>query len=151
MRATAFLFLLCAISEIGFGRTPTGTIAGVMRDSSGAVVPGVGVQAVNAATGLARNSATSEQGDYSFPALLPGEYQITVEAPGFERIARSVIVEAGGTTTVNFDLRVGELKESVTAEAISPLIHYDSASVGGLTTRGQIEDLPLNGRSFLEL
>src|SRR5437762_8590971 len=119
MRAIAVLFLLCVLTPgIAPAQSPAGTIAGVVRDSSGAVVPGVQVQAVNAATGLVRTSATSEQGDYALPALLPGEYQVSVEAAGFERIVRSVIVEAGGTTTVNFDLRVGELKESVTAEAI---------------------------------
>src|SRR5712691_6447705 len=152
MKAIAVLSFLCVLtSEIGLAQTPAGTIAGVIRDSSGAVVPGVGVQAVNAATGLARNSVASEQGDYSFPALLPGEYQLNVEAPGFERVVRTVIVEAGGTTIANLDLRVGEVKESVTAVAVSPQIHYDSASIEGLTTRTQIEGLPLNGRSFLEL
>src|SRR5881409_2873665 len=121
MRATAIVFLLWVLtSGIGLGQTPAGTIAGMVRDSSGAVVPGVQVQAVNAATGLVRASATSEQGDYSFPALLSGEYQVSVEAPGFARTARSVIVEAGGTTTLNFDLRVGEVNESITTEAISP-------------------------------
>ena len=152
MRAIAVLFLLCVLTPgIAPAQSPAGTIAGVVRDSSGAVVPGVQVEAVNAATGLVRTSATSEQGDYGLPALLPGDYQLSVEAAGFERIVRSVIVEAGGTTTVNFDLRVGEVKESVTAEAISPQIHFDSASIRGLITRGEIEGLPLNGRSFYEL
>jgi Carboxypeptidase regulatory-like domain len=152
MRRIAVLFLFSiAVGRIALGQTPAGTVAGVVHDSSGAIVPGVQVQAVNKATGLARTSAASEQGDYSFPSLLAGEYEIRVEAPGFEPVARSVIVEAGATTTVNLDLQAGELKESITVEAISPQLHYDSASVGGVTTRAQIEDLPLNGRSFLEL
>jgi hypothetical protein len=150
-RIAVVLLISILVRGIVLGQTPDGTIAGVVHDSSGAVMPGVQVQAVNKATGLVRVSAASEQGDYSLPSLLAGEYEISVEAPGFDRAARSVIVQAGATTTVNLDLRAGELKESITVEAISPLLHYDSASVGGVTTRGQIQDLPLNGRSFLEL
>src|SRR5438034_11246602 len=99
MKVIAVPFFLCVLlSGIGFGQTPAGTIAGVVRDSSGAVVPGVEVQAVNTATGLTRTSVALEQGDYSFPALLSGEYHVSVEAPGFERVVRTIIVEAGGTT-----------------------------------------------------
>src|SRR6266480_721086 len=116
MKVIAVPFFLCVLlSGIGLAQTPAVTIAGVVRDSSGAVVSGVQVQAVNTATRLARTSVASEQGDYSFPALLSGEYRVSVEAPGFERVVRSVIVEAGGTTIANFDLRIGEVKESITA------------------------------------
>src|SRR5438045_7135019 len=98
MKVIAVPFFLCVLlSGIGLAQTPAGTIAGVIRDSSGAVVPGVEVQAVNTATGLARTSVASEQGNYGFPALLSGEYQVRVAAPGFERVVRTVVVEAGGT------------------------------------------------------
>jgi len=151
MRATAVLLFCVLATETGLAQAPTGTIAGVVRDSSGAVVSGTQVQAVNVATGLGRTAASSIQGNYSLPALLAGEYQISAEAPGFQRTVRSVTVAAGGTTVTDFDLVVGNVSESVTAEAASPAINFDSATVGGLTTRSQIEDLPLNGRSFLEL
>jgi hypothetical protein len=67
------------------------------------------------------------------------------------RIARAATVEAGTTTRADFALRVGDLSDSVTIQAASPQIHYDSASVSGVITRDQIEGLPLNGRSFLDL
>jgi hypothetical protein len=101
--------------------------------------------------GLARTAVTSGQGDYSFPALLAGEYEVSIEASGFQRTVREVVVEAGTTTTTNFTLRVGEVTESVTVDDATPQIHYDSHTVGGVATQGQIEGLPLNGRSFLEL
>ena len=146
---TAALFF----TFVGFAtpQTPTGSIAGVVRDSSGAAVPAARVQAVSAATGLARTIATSAQGDFSFPALLAGEYEVSAEAPGFQRTVREAVVEAGTTTTADFTLRVGDVKDAVTVEGASPLMHYDSHTVGGVVTRSQIEDLPLNGRSFLEL
>jgi hypothetical protein len=128
-----------------------GTIAGVVRDASGGVIAGAPVQAVRRSTGQARITITADQGEYSFPALLPGEYEISVEAVGFQRIARTATVEAGTTTRADMVLRVGDLRDSVTVKAASPQIHYDSASVSGVITRDQIEGLPLNGRSVLDL
>jgi hypothetical protein len=128
-----------------------GTITGVVRDASGAVITGAPVQTVHRATGQARLTITADRGEYSFPALLPGEYEISVEAVGFQRIARAATVEAGTTTRADFALRVGDLSDSVTVQAASPQIHYDSPSVGGVITRDQIQGVPLNGRSFLEL
>ena len=144
--------MLCIlIPEVCNAQAPVGTIAGIVRDPSGAVITGAPVQALSRATGLARTTVTDERGDYSFPALLAGDYEGSVDAPGFQRIVRTVIVEAGTTTTADFTLQVSELSESLTVSAASPQIRHDSASVGGLITRSQIEDVPLNGRSFLEL
>ena len=142
------LFMLIGLAS---AQQPTGAIAGVVRDPSGAAVVGVQIKAVSVATGLARTVISSEQGDYSIPALLAGEYEVSAEAPSFQRLARTALVEAGATTTADFALRVGEVTESVTVDAASPQMHYDSHTVGGVVTHSQIEDLPLNGRSFLEL
>ena len=69
----------------------------------------------------------------------------------FPRMDLAASVEAGATTTADFDLRLGDVKDSITVEATSPQIHYDSHSVGGVITGSEIQNLPLNGRSFLEL
>jgi len=76
---------------------------------------------------------------------------VSAEAPGFQLVVRTVRVEAGATTTTDFALGLGEAKESVTVSGATPQIQYDSHQVGGLVDRGQIDNLPLNGRSFLEL
>jgi len=132
-------------------QSPTGSITGVVRDPSGAAVSAARVQAVSTATGLARTITTSEQGDYSFPSLLAGEYDVSLEASGFQRIVRPASVAVGITTTVDFALRVGDTKDSITIEGAAPQMQYDSHTVGGVVTRGQIENLPLNGRDFLDL
>src|SRR6266852_6330647 len=92
---------------IGFAsaQAPTGTITGVAHDPSGAAVSGAPVKLTSQATGFARTAVTSAQGDYSFPALLAGEYEASIEAPGFQRMVRQAAVEAGGTTTTDFNLR----------------------------------------------
>src|SRR5215471_5588951 len=123
------LFMLIGLAS---AQQPTGAIAGVVRDPSGAAVVGAQIKGVSVATGLARTVISSEQGDYSIPALLAGEYEVSAEAPSFQRLARTALVEAGATTTADFALRVGEVTESVTVDAASPQMHYDSHTVGGV-------------------
>jgi hypothetical protein len=145
----AILFLVgmgCAAAQ-----TPTGFIVGVVRDPSGAAVPTAQVKLESKSTGFVRTVATSGTGDYSFPALLAGQYEVTVDFPGFRQSVRQAAVQAGVTTTTDFSLQVGDAKESITAALSSPQMHFDSPSVNGLIARDQIENLPLNGRSFLEL
>jgi hypothetical protein len=147
VRAILFLVWMgCAAAQ-----TPTGFIAGVVRDASGAAVPAASVKLESKSNGFARTVATSGTGDYSFPALLAGEYEVTVDFPGFRQAVRQAAVEAGLTTTTDFSLKIGDAKESITAESSSPQMHFDSPSITGLITRDQIENLPLNGRGFLEL
>ena len=138
---------------LGFAtaQSPTGSIAGTVRDPSGAGVSGARVKVVIKATSSERAVNTSSQGDFGFPALLAGDYLLSVEVPGFERTVREAVVEAGTTTTADFVLRVGNVKDSVTVDSALPQMHYDSHAVGGVVTQREIQDLPLNGRSFLEL
>ena len=132
-------------------QVPAGTISGVVRDQAGAAIVGVEVRAVSRATGQVRRITTGEHGEYSLPALLPGEYEVTVEAASFQRITRAAAVHAGTTTASDFELRLGDVIESVRVAAATPQLRFDAASVSGSITRDQIEGLPLNGRSFLEL
>jgi len=143
--------VLCLPPTICQAQAPVGTIAGIVHDASGAVVTGAQVRAMSRATAQTRATATTGEGEYSFPALLPGEYEVSAEAVGFQRIIRGATVEAGTTTTVDFALRVGEASQSVIVDAALPQLHYDSHTVGGVVTQDQVDGLPLNGRSFLEL
>ena len=128
--------LFFAVVSIAGAQAPTGSIAGVVRDPSGAGVTGAHVEAVSLATGLARTEVTPEQGEYSFPALPAGSYEVRVETPGFRRVLRQATVEAGLTTRADFDLSVGDVKESVTVEGAVPQMHYDSHAVSGVVTYG---------------
>jgi Carboxypeptidase regulatory-like domain len=143
--------LLFTLAGFATAQSPTGAISGTVSDPSGATVSAARVKAVSNANGLARTIATSAQGDFTFPVLLAGEYEVSVEAPGFQRTIRETVVEAGTTTTADLTLRVGDMNDSVTVDGAYPQMHYDSHAVGGVVTHSQIEDLPLNGRSFLEL
>jgi len=98
-----------------------------------------------------RNQVPFPQPSDAAPALLAAVYEVTAEAPEFRQLLREAIVEAGSTTTVNLTLQLGSSTQTVTVDATSPQIRYDTNEVGGVVTRQQIEGLPLNGRSFLEL
>jgi hypothetical protein len=143
--------LLVSFAGLASAQAPTGTIAGVARDPSGAALAGANVNVTSQSTGFSRSTVTSEFGNFSFPVLPAGDYEVSLEALGFQRLVRHVLVEAGTTTTADFNPSVGAVTESITVDEVSPQLHYDSHTVGGVLTQAQIEDLPLNGRSFLEL
>jgi hypothetical protein len=147
---TRGVFLLLLL-RFGIVQAPVGAIYGVVRDPSGAALAAAEVKVKSVVTGLERTSSSSAQGDYDFPSLPVGEYEVTVEASGFKRAMRRAIVEAGRTTTTEFSLDIGDVTESVTVDASTPLVQYDSHTVGGVVTQEEIDGLPLNGRSFLEL
>lgn len=143
--------LSCASYSVARAQTPTGAFAGVVMDPSGARVSGARVSIINRDSGLTRNLTTSTEGDYSAAALPSGVYRVTAEAEGFRLVELTATVEAGTTTTLNLTLQIGDVTEKVTVDDAGPLIHYDQHQVGGLVSRKQIENLPLNGRNFLDL
>jgi Carboxypeptidase regulatory-like domain len=150
-RLSLALLLVLVALDSARAQTPTGTITGLVTDPSGAALAGAQVSIANRATGQTRILTTTREGHYSAAALPPGVYHVTVEALAFRRLEREASVEAGTTTTVDLTLELGEMTETVTVVGVQPQIRYDHHQVGGLVTRQQIEGLPLNGRSFLEL
>ena len=133
------------------GQTATGSILGAITDSTGAVVPGAAVTVTNKATGLVRAVTTNAQGLYSVPALQAGDYEVRVEMQGFRTTVRDAQVLAGSDTTVNAAITVGESREVVTVEAAAAQMNYDTNTIAGSIERSTIQDMPLNGRNFLQL
>ena len=148
--AKLFVVLLVAAGSAR-AQTPTGIISGVVSDPAGARVAGARVTIINRDSGLRRNLITSTEGDFTAVALPSGTYHLTAEATGFHRLERTTVVEAGTTTTVNLSLQIGDVSEQVTVDDAAPLINYEQHQVGGVVSRKQIENLPLNGRNFLDL
>jgi hypothetical protein len=153
MKNTVLMFIALKLAMPGIvaAQVPTGAISGFVMDTIGARISGASVVIANKETGLKHTMVTSAAGDYGAPVLLPGPYEVTADATGFKRLVREATVEAGSTTTVNLAMQVGASTENVTVEGASPQIRYESHEVDGLITRPQVEGVPLNGRSFLEL
>ena len=145
------LALLLTMQGTLYAQAPVGAISGLVTDATGARIRGATVIVSNKNIGLKRTVLTSDAGDYSAPALIPGMYEVTGDAKGFKQISREATVEAGSATDVNLVMQVGAGTESVTVVSASPQIRYESHEIDGMVTRSQIEGLPLNGRNPLEL
>ncbi len=143
--------LLVALAFSARAQAPTGGISGVVMDESGAVVPGVKLSISNLDTGLTRELTSNAEGGFAAPSLPAGNYEIKADAAGFKALVHKAVVATGSTSTIDLTMLVGSSKEVVSVEAEAAPIDYDSHSLSGVVTRRQIEALPLNGRSFLQL
>lgn len=132
-------------------QSSSGNIVGTVTDSSGAVVPAAAITITSKTTSATRNTTADDAGSYSAAALAAGEYEVKAEKQGFKTALRDAAVQAGGNTTVNLALSVGSASEVVTIEAASTQINYESNAIQGVIDRAAVQDLPLNGRSFMQL
>jgi hypothetical protein len=139
--------LLCAP---GFAQT-LGTISGEVRDSTGGVIPGVALTAVNKATNATRTTASNAVGLYDFPALPPGTYLVKSELDGFKTVTREVELRVQQTARINFTLELGTIAEMATVTGVSPLVETSNATIGTVIENRRIVELPLNGRNYLQL
>ncbi len=130
---------------------PTGTIAGVVMDASGAVVPGANVTIINKANQFTVRLTASGVGVYNAPGLLSGAYEVRVESKGFKKTVIEIIVEVGRVSPADVRLEVGDVTETVTVEAHAVRVNPTQTALEGIITEELIRSLPLNGRNFLEL
>jgi hypothetical protein len=145
--------VLVSTSCLLFAQTTvsTGSIVGVVSDPSGAVIGGAAVTITNAATGQHISLTTSSSGSFNSGALIPGNYKTLVSAKGFNSAEATVTVLIGNTATVNVSLRIGNEKEVVEVQDSASQVNTEQATVQGVLNEQQIENLPLNGRNFLDL
>jgi hypothetical protein len=136
-----------AVPPTAFTQTFTGGLRGAVRDANG-VIPGVTVQLVNDATAQNREAVTNEAGEYSFAAVPPGTYTIRASLPGFRAYEnRGVRIAAQQFITLDIQLEVGALQETITVTGAAPLIDTSNASGGGVISSEQLSTLPSGGRS----
>src|SRR5437899_9070874 len=135
-----------------FGQNFSGAISGLVRDNTGAVIPGTTVTAKHIETGQTRTTQTGEEGGYTMPALPVGDYKVTAEKPGFKQQVRSgITLVVAQEAVVNLTLDVGDLAEKITVTEETPIVNTTLNSVSGLINEQQVKDMPLNGRSFNDL
>jgi hypothetical protein len=146
-RALTFLLLLAVAASPANGQTFTGGVRGVVRDANG-IIPGVTVTLTNEATSVARDTVTNEVGQYNFPAVQPGTYSIRTALTGYRTLERTgVRIGTQQFLTLDLELELGTLQETVTVTGQSPLIDTTTASTGGTLDRAQLETLPAPGRN----
>jgi hypothetical protein len=156
-----FFTLLLAIVWIGQAFTSgaamgqstiaTGSIQGTILDSSGSVIPSAKVTIRNKDTGQNFQLATSSSGAFTSGAIVPGNYSVRAEAQGFKTVEEAVVVRVGETSGANITLPIGSSSTVVEVEAQAVVVNTEQASVQGVLGKEQIENLPVNGRNFLDL
>jgi Carboxypeptidase regulatory-like domain len=129
----------------------TGSIVGTVTDPSGAVVNGAKVVITNKGTNQAITTTTTSSGTYASGALIPGEYLVRVEGAGFTTAEVSVVVQVNTTASTNVRLAVGQSSQVVEVQAAEVSVNTEQATVQGVLTSEQIENLPINGRNFLDM
>ncbi|MEJ7608775.1 MAG: carboxypeptidase-like regulatory domain-containing protein [Bryobacteraceae bacterium] len=130
----------------------TSQINGTVTDKSGANMAEVKVTVTNVDTQLTREAISNENGFYIAPLLPPGRYRVRVVKESFKPVVQeNIALEVNQTARLDFSLELGAVTESVLVEATAPLVESETSSVGQVIETKQIEDLPLNGRNFVQL
>ena len=145
-----FLLLLSPLAV--HAQNYAGSVRGTVTDPAGAAVPGATVTLRDVGTNSTSQTKTSEQGEYAFPLVSVGVYEVTVKQGSFkEFIAKGVEVHVSTATEVNAKLELGSSSETVTVEASDIQVQTTSAEVGAVIEGTQVRELPLNGRNFMAL
>ncbi len=154
-RLSRFLFLAAVVAALlpaPLFAQATGQINGIVTDTSGAVLPGVTVEATNTATGAVRSAVTGADGLYTLPLIQPGVYDVRATLSGFRvGLQEGVRVTVSETARAAFQLEVGQVTETVTVTAVATLVETANATHGIVIDQQKVVDLPLNGRNFTQL
>jgi len=142
------LFFLTTLAA----QTDRATLTGTITDPSGGVIPGAILSIKATATQAEHKATTNTAGAYTLDFLPIGEYTGSITAKGFETLRiEPFVLEVGRTRTLNATMAVGSVQSEVMVQASTPGLDQSSAEIGGVIQRGQIRDIPLNGRNWASL
>ena len=146
-----------ALLSLGFLATHafaqgTGQINGALTDTSGGVIPGATVSAIESATGIKTDTVTGANGRYSFPSMRPTTYEIRAELAGFKTVRRTdITLQANQNLTVNITLELGDLAETITVAGQAATVDISSATISEVVDHARIVELPIAGREVARL
>jgi hypothetical protein len=146
-----FVLLITLVTATALAQVNTASLTGIIKDSSEAAVVGAKVTAIHKATNIQRATLTDETGNFFFPVLPVGAYEVSVEAPGFQKGSTDLTLETGQKGRQDFSLTVGAVETSVTVEATPPQLSPQDASLGSVVDSNQISRFPLVLRSWDDL
>ena len=152
-----YRWLICCLSCLvlslaAVAQLPTSTLNGTVTDPQGAVVAGAKVVIINAATGASRETATGSDGGFSVTDLTPGNYTVRINASGFAVSEfKEIHLDVGRALTLDVSLKIAKAGEVIEVTGGEIAVNTTQSEVQGLIQSGAIENLPLNGRNFLDL
>jgi len=146
---SAAVLLACAPL---FSQGNQGRITGTITDQTGGAISGATVTVKDVQRGITRDLTTGDTGEYNAPNLLPGTYSVRSEAKGFKALERqNILIEVGKEVRVDISLQPGEVSQTITITEAPPLVETTNATLGGTLSNQTINDLPLNGRNYINL
>jgi hypothetical protein len=152
MRTTLNACLVALVTATAaFAQAPVGTISGTVHDQTNAVLPGASITVRHVATGAERHVTSAEDGTFAVPSLPAGAYTVSAELSGFRNHSSEVTVATGRVATLDLRMEIGAASEAITVAASAIHVETEAHAVTGVITRQKIQELPLNGRSFLQL
>lgn len=150
-RLVQVLFLAATLSPL-YSQTTSATIVGDVTDASNAAVVEAKVTVKNVGTGVTREVATNDQGQYRVFPLNPGTYEVTVSKAGFQtQTSKNVVLEVAATVKLDFTVSVGAVTETVNVSTAAPVLQTQEASVGNTVTSYDVARIPVNGRNYTTL
>jgi hypothetical protein len=152
--AIASAVLLCLGTNVGrlFGQSFEAQLTGVVKDQSGAVIPGAQLTATNLATHTSYSAVSNGEGIYRFPSLPPAEYRVSCSMNGFKRFEQGhITLQVAQVFELNISLQPGEMTEQITITAAPPPLETESATLGQVVTTRSVQNLPLNIRDPMAL
>jgi len=148
---SVLLGAILALPVVMNAQLTTADVVGTVTDTTGAVVPNANVTLTNQKTNETRNTQSSGGGQYAFTLLLPGNYLVRIEAPGFTTFTSNVIVSAGDRARVDALMNVVQSSESIEVTSPSPLLQTETSTVANTVPEQHVENLPLNTRNLTTL
>jgi len=129
----------------------TAGMFGKVTDKQGGALPGATVEAKNVGSGIARRVVTDTDGTYRVPALVPGDYNVTIRLSGFAETKRAATLNVGQDVKLDFQLELATYKAEVTVTGEVPLVETSESDLSTVIDEADIDNLPLNGRTFQNL
>lgn len=148
----AFAILLLLPATKAHAQFETASVLGYVRDTSGAVIPNTAVTLTNNATSITQTSTTDGEGKYEFASVPIGEYHVDAQATGFDRSQTQTFrVTTNARQRVDVEMKAGSVSDTVTISSAPTLLETETSSRGQVIGTREIENLPLNGRSYADL
>jgi hypothetical protein len=146
------LLLLSSCPAVLRAQSTDGSIAGRVIDPTKAVIVDAKVAAINVGTNVRNEGVTNNSGEYHLTNLAPGNYRMEIDKAGFQKVIKpGVILHLQDVFEIDFEMTLGSESESITVEGGAPLVATTSSEISGLVNNKQIEELPLNGRNYIDL
>ena len=140
-----------AFSLLPFAQSNYAVLGGTILDPQGHPFAGAALRLKSVSTETVREASSNNQGIFQIPSLLPGDYELTVEASGFAQITQNLRLEVGQQMTLTLSLKLASVKNVVEVAAVAPALHTTDAAVGEVVEPVSVRNLPLNGRMLIDL